>query len=74
MNKLYLILFLGLILTGCADKTEYGKCIGVTEDKKPDLIYKPSVQNIVVGIILSETIIVPVVVVLDQFQCPVGRK
>lgn len=68
------ILALSLLLTGCTSKTEHGSCVGVTEDKKPYLVYKPAIWNIVVGMIFFETILIPTYVVLYEFQCPVEKN
>jgi hypothetical protein len=63
-----------ILAAGCTTKTEYGECIGVLQDKKPDLEYKLSGWNTFLAIVFSETIVVPIVVVADEFQCPVGKK
>lgn len=73
MNRFfYILIFLGF--AGCATETQYGKCIGITDDRDESLIYKISKKNLVLGIVFIETIFVPAVVVLDEFQCPVGIK
>lgn len=66
-----MILFV-LFLAGCQSKTDFGSCIGINDKKNPKVEYRYSTQNIVIGIIFSETIIVPVVVVLDSLECPIG--
>ena len=45
-------------------------CIGVFDDKDPRFKYQDSVRNVVAAVIGSETIIVPVWVVLRGSQCP----
>jgi hypothetical protein len=62
------------LLAGCTSATEFGKCIGITETGKPDLVYKASTKNVILGIVFIETIVAPVIVVLDEFNCPVGKK
>ena len=62
------------LLGGCASHTEYGDCVGLGEDQDPKLVYKVSAQNLAVGFIFIETVIVPVYVAVDQFYCPVGVK
>jgi hypothetical protein len=68
------ILLAALISTACTERTPYGPCIGAFDDKDAKVIYKPSVKNIVIGIIFSETIVVPAVVLLSETVCPIGNK
>lgn len=68
------LLILSLFLTGCTSKTEFGNCIGIGDDKKPDLIYKVSSSNIIIGILLMELIAPPIVVLADEFYCPIAKK
>jgi hypothetical protein len=74
MNKIILCALVAILAAGCTTHTEYGECIGVLQDKKPDLEYKLSGWNTFLAVIFSETIVVPIVVVADDFQCPVGKK
>jgi hypothetical protein len=74
MKKIILCAAIAILAAGCTTKTEYGECIGVLQDKKPDLEYKLSGWNTFLAIVFSETIVVPIVVVADEFQCPVGKK
>ena len=74
MTKLILASILALSLTACTTRTSYGECVGLISDKKPNLEYKLSIWNTVLAIIFSETIVVPVVVLADNIQCPVGTK
>jgi len=69
----YLLLLL-ILISGCASKTEFGNCVGIMDDKDPKLVYKYSVRNIVIGSIFSASIFVPVLVVVNELQCPVGVK
>jgi hypothetical protein len=73
---LALILCLGAVapLTGCSSSTEYGECIGVADEKAPNLNYKVSTWNAVVSIIFVETVFAPVIWLVDDFYCPVSRK
>lgn len=73
MKKLFIVM-LAVALAGCTSQTEYGRCIGVMQDKNPKLEYELSIWNTAMAIIFSETIVVPVVVVANQYQCPVGVK
>lgn len=74
MKKLLLTLVLLMCLTGCASSTQYGECVGINDEKQPNLIYKYSVRNIVISAIFIETLFVPLVTVLTQLECPVGEK
>lgn len=63
-----------LALTGCASKTDFGKCVGLNGFEEPGLRYEWSARNIVLGIFFFEIIAPPIFVVLDQAKCPVGFK
>lgn len=73
MKKL-LVLTLFLSLVGCTGSTPYGKCIGMFQDPDPTKEYEMDMMNIILGAIFVETIIAPVVVVVDRTYCPVGDK
>ena len=60
--------------SGCVNETRYGNCVGLLEEKDPALVYNASVQNIVLAVVFSETIIVPIVVALDGIECPTAKK
>lgn len=68
-----LIVILMALVAGCSSKTEHGECIGVNGKKDPTLQYEFSTKNIIIGLIFSETIIVPVIVVMDQLECPISK-
>lgn len=72
--QIVIICLVFLMLTSCESKTEYGQCVGAFDEKKPDEVYKLSVQNLVVGIIFAELIVPPIVVIADATFCPVGEK
>jgi hypothetical protein len=75
MLKTAIAIFLLLILfTGCENETEFGECRGVLEEKDPNLYYDLSYRNIVLSVIFSETFFVPIIVVLDGYECPVARR
>jgi hypothetical protein len=63
-----------LVLSSCSSKTEHGECVGISDKQNPQLEYKPSARNIVLGVVFSEMIIPPVLVIFNQFYCPVGKK
>lgn len=68
-----------MLVTACrgdatlADGKTY-ECVGVKSQRKKDknVIYEYSTRNIVVGVIFIETVVVPVVTVLEYLECPVG--
>ena len=63
-----------ILLVGCSERTPYGECIGIADEKDPNLVYRVSTNNVVVGVIFIETLFVPAIVVLDQLYCPISRK
>lgn len=63
-----------LLATGCVSRTPLGDCIGVMDDKKPDLVYKVSERNVILGVVFVETIVVPLIVALDELSCPVAKR
>lgn len=74
MKKIIVLAVFAAFLSGCTTKTEYGECIGVLQDKKPDLEYKLSIWNTVLAVVFSETVVVPIVVVANEHSCPVAKK
>jgi hypothetical protein len=63
-----------LLFTGCNERNQYGKCIGIGEDRDPKLSYKVDGWNFAMGIIFFELIIPPSIVLTDEFYCPSGVK
>ncbi len=57
--------------TGCTDRVKCGVCIGISDVDKPGVTYKYNAFNIALAIIFMETIIVPIIVVLDDLKCPI---
>lgn len=74
MKKIAILLAALTMLAGCTSRTEHGECIGLFDDKDPALRYDLSGWNVAMAVIFSETIVVPIVVVLDETHCPVGKK
>lgn len=72
--KVACVILLALLLAGCESSTEFGKCIGATDDKDPKLVYKLSLKNLIVGIVFFELIAPPIYVLVEQTFCPVGKK
>lgn len=74
MKQSGVVVLMLLMLAGCESRTKYGECIGAFAEKDPSLEYEMSVQNAIVAVMFSETIVVPAVMVLDQYRCPVAVK
>lgn len=66
----FLISLLALLLAGCTSRMPLGECVGINGQKDPKLHYEYNATNIVVGLIFVESIVVPIVVVLDELECP----
>lgn len=73
MKRLIVIALLPLFVS-CTSETQYGKCIGIFDDKDPTKIYRPNTKNVIIGVIFFELVIPPIVVALDQALCPIGDK
>lgn len=74
MKTFILSLMAVLMITGCTSSTPHGECIGITATEDPKMNYDYSTRNIIVGVIFSETIVVPLVVVFGDLKCPVSVK
>jgi len=72
MKKPTILFILLVLLSGCTTRTEYGNCIGALDDKNPSLVYKLSAWNLFVGIFFVSLIVPPIIVISDEFICPVG--
>lgn len=60
-----------LLLSGCANSTPYGRCVGLNQKEDPKLRYEYSARNIALGVIFFQLIAPPIVVVLNKYKCPV---
>lgn len=69
-----LVLTLCLFVSACTTKTEYGDCIGIGDDRNPNLIYKIDTTNAVLGVVFFEMVLPPIYWLADDFFCPIGRK
>ena len=74
MKRTVAAALMALTLAGCAQHTEYGDCIGAFDDKRPELVYKLSVRNLVMGVLFFQLVVPPVVVLASETLCPVGTK
>lgn len=73
MQKMVAVLSL-CFLTACTSETSYGKCIGAFDAKDPALVYKMSKWNVFVGIVFSEMLFIPpIMVIANQTLCPVAK-
>ena len=73
--KVAVLLVVVCLLSACENKTPYGPCVGAFDEKKPNLVYKLSVNNVVWGLLGSELLFIPpVIVVANETFCPVGVK
>jgi hypothetical protein len=62
--------------TGCATETPLGPCVGLLTEAKRDstLVYEYHTGNIIVAVVLSETLIVPAIIVAKHLECPVKKR
>jgi hypothetical protein len=74
MKKSIAVLILIALLAGCENSTKYGDCIGITDTEQSNLNYKVSGLNVAIGVIFSETIVVPAVVVFSDLKCPTSIR
>jgi hypothetical protein len=62
-----------ILMSSCTSSTPYGECVGLLEQPRPELVYEVDTGNIVLAVIFGETIIVPVIVALEEYKCPVDK-
>jgi hypothetical protein len=74
MKKSIAVLALMALLAGCENSTKYGDCIGIGDEEQHNLHYRVSGLNVVMGVIFSETIVVPAVVLFSDLKCPTGVR
>jgi hypothetical protein len=74
MKRIVLMIIFGFILSSCTTRTDYGPCVGIADEKDPNLTYKVSAWNLVIGIFFMGLVAPPVFVLVDEFYCPVGNK
>ena len=72
--RMIIIMILVAMLAGCTSSTQYGQCVGIVDERDPNLVYKLSAQNMAVAIIFFELIAPPIIVLADELYCPVGVK
>lgn len=75
MSRLVALLVLLAVAAGCESRTEYGECVPVDQShERPDLEYRISVRNAVLGVIFVEMIFPPIIVLAAATYCPTGPK
>ncbi len=62
-----------LLLASCSGRNEYGECVGLASDKKPNLKYEVSVRNAFWSVVGFQTIIAPILWATDYVYCPIAR-
>jgi hypothetical protein len=67
------VAILGVAAAATTTKTEFGDCVGLDDDKNPELVYKTDLGNVVIGAFLVSTIVAPVYLALEAVSCPVGK-
>lgn len=72
--KMISILLLTIMLTACTSKTKFGDCIGIVDTEDQTLVYATSGWNIFWGVVFSELVVPPIVVIASEFKCPVAKK
>lgn len=73
MRSWLMIAAVAVLASGCTYQTEHGPCIGVNDAKRPDRIYKVSVENVFFAVVGAELIYPPIKVLADATFCPVAR-
>lgn len=71
------LLLASATISGCRSSTEYGDCVGAfdTDERNPDLSYKVSKRNVILGALFFEFFFIPPAIVLaEETFCPVARK
>lgn len=62
------------LLAGCESSRHGLPCVGIVESdrKVPGVQYEVSTTNVVVGVLFSGSVLVPAIVLLKEFECPMG--
>ncbi|NCB03798.1 MAG: hypothetical protein EOM67_16825 [Spirochaetia bacterium] len=80
MKKILIVLLLILSLTGCDSGAivhdEYIPSYGLmsVDKKRDDVAYQISIKNAIITMLFSETIIVPILYLLEYVYIPVEAK
>lgn len=67
-------MLLALTLNGCTSTTDFGECIGMFDDRNPQLTYKLSGWNAFISIATMGLIVPPVLWMKNSTFCPTGIK
>jgi hypothetical protein len=74
MKNIVIGLLCLICLAGCTKRTQFGDCVGLMDTEDAKLNYDYSKWNIFVGILFSETLVVPVLIIAKGYECPMGVK
>lgn len=74
MRLTILTITICLLNTGCTSKTEFGQCIGILDERDPNLVYKVHVGNMVISLLGLELILPPVYWFSQYALCPIEEK
>ena len=73
--KKFLAALLMVTAMSCTSETHFGDCVGIDDEKNPELVYDVDVGNVVLGLVFFEFFFIPpAVVLLDETFCPVARR
>lgn len=61
-------------LSACTSSTKYGRCVGLNQAENPIYKYEYNGWNIGLAIVFAELVAPPIIVVLNESKCPVGKK
>jgi hypothetical protein len=79
MRKFLVLAALVTLFAGCeSNRVIAGKtvpCVGIDRvGENTNYVYRTSTRNVIWAVVFSETIIVPVIVVIDELYCPEWQK
>jgi hypothetical protein len=70
MKKLTALLVL-MIAQACTTQVNGKPCVGIMDEKEPNVKYEFSAGNIFLALLFSETLFVPALVLTKRLECPV---
>lgn len=73
MKKILLASLLFLCVA-CESANGFGSCIGIADKEDPRFEYKVSTRNVLIGLVFSQSLVVPGYILLEEIKCPVGEK
>jgi len=72
-NKLIALMML-VSLSGCKLNTDVGPCVGMLDKDDPEMVYELAGWNVAGAVIFSASVVIPAIVVLKAYKCPVRKK